>query len=272
MGKGWERRRHNSFAQEQDTVRKGWFPHPGVRCRARIRELFHRGGTRPAGWGQGQRDTAVSPSSLSCPSPMLRSSGQGQRRPVKVLKHFPCLSFPSWKGTSSALGAPGLHPCLEPPSQWRRPRPSPASPTGEALGDPLLPEERPRSQTCLWPPKKLPCHGGKDPGLRIDVNKRERSLGRENPVGSAQPCLARESIKRWVRGGSGDFFFLNLSFLWDFWSSPGARRLLQLAAPRSSQPRPEPLIPHVSRSFPGQTQVWIPFQSPPVQPCLFPVD
>lgn len=35
---------------------------------------------------------------------------------------------------------------------------------------------------------------------------------------------------------------------------------------------PHHLIPDVSGSFPSQTQVWIPFQSPPVQPCIFPVD
>lgn len=111
--------------------------------------------------------------------------------------------------------------------------------------------------------------GGAHPsrGAMISKGTRERTTHR-----GGQPPGNREYFA--LEGG-------DLVFFCPFLSCPFAVGLLQpppAAKPPSRVPAarrlcaPRRLIPDVSGSFPSQTQVWIPFQSPPVQPCIFPVD
>lgn len=111
--------------------------------------------------------------------------------------------------------------------------------------------------------------GGAHPsrGAMLSKGTRERTTHR-----GGQPPGNREYFA--LEGG-------DLVFFCPFLSCPFAVGLLQpppAAKPPSRVPAarrrcaPRRLIPDVSGSFPSQTQVWIPFQSPPVQPCIFPVD
>lgn len=101
------------------------------------------------------------------------------------------------------------------------PRPSLAFPAGKAPGDPLLPEERTQSQTCLWSQNSCRGVGGwihtpgssqapkrRDPVLRIGASRRGGILWKRKPNPSLwdQHQPDKGEVKR--RGERGILFFL----------------------------------------------------------------
>lgn len=103
---------------------------------------------------------------------------------------------------------------------------------------------------CLWP-QNCCCGGGgwihtpgpsqapkrEDPVPRMDVDRQEDPCeDKTEPLWGQHSPAQPDKGEHQALAGEGDFF----SFPCSFWSSPCARRLLQLAAPWSSQPRPQP--------------------------------
>lgn len=106
------------------------------------------------------------------------------------------------------------------------------------------------------------------PVPRRDAQQRHK--GENEPLWRPTAC-------KWgvfCTGGIWSFFcpFLICPFAVGLLQPHPAAKLASRVPAARRRCAPRRLIPDVSGSFPSQTQVWIPFQSPPVQPCIFPVD